>query len=147
MNLLKLLWIKWSDYEDLVYIDDVNYLEIEEFLKKKYPKCNIEITDLRKKCCSYADLKLFAGMIPIKKRKYVKETFDCEDFARVAWGIWGYIFPRLTIGYCLVYTKRGKHAVNCALYKSKSGRLNFTFIEPQLGSVFFSSWVPYKIII
>ena len=143
--MIKEIKIFWKRITQNVYEQNVNYFEIKEFLEKKFPSCQVEVTDLRKKCCNYQVLKTLASMIPIKKRNYLKETFDCEDFAIIAWGFWKYFFPRLAIGMALVDTKQGKHALNCAIYKTKSGNIQFTFIEPQTGKVFFSNWKPYKI--
>lgn len=145
MKMIKEIKLFWKKLTQEIYEQDINAYEITEYLEKKFPSCELEIMDLRKKCCNYQLLKSLASLIPIKNRKYLTESFDCEDFSIVAWGLWKYIFPKLAIGMALVHTKQGKHAVNCAVYKTKSGKVQFTFIEPQTGKTFFSSWKPYKI--
>ena len=131
------LWIK--KITESVYEQDITYFEIKEHLVKKFPKSIIRITDLKKRTCSYKTLKLITSLHPVKYRKYKLDDFDCDKYARVFWGDMARLFYDLPIAYVEAKVKNGGlHALNLGVYKTKSGRVDSTFIEPQTGKIFVS---------
>ena len=144
--MFKKILFYWKAYTQEIEKYPIFYSDIKHEIMKRWPKCDLEITDLQKRTCDYDTLKGLASLIPVKHKRYEKEIFDCEDFTIIAWGIWKAFFPRLPIGFCLMQKGNSKHAVNCAIYKTKRG-FSFTMIEPQTGKVSYTNWIPYKIII
>ena len=147
MRLIRLFKLYWNRITKNIYQYDIDYYEMKGFLKKKFPKCYIEVTDLHKKTCNYKMLKALVNLCPVKHLEYKKEVHDCEDFSFEALGFFKFLFPRLAIGLCLCDTNKGKHATLCGLTKTKRGNLSFVFIEPQANKVFYTNWKPYTIIL
>lgn len=124
----------------------VYHAEIEKLLNKKF-KGTIEIEDTKYYTCDYETAKTIASLIPTRFLKYKKETWDCDNFSKLFWAIAGVLFPRLPVGRCNVKRAKGLHSLNCILYRTKSGRLSFSFIEPQTGKLSYWNYQPYIIIV
>ena len=150
MKLIKLIKLWYARVRKQVEYSPLIYSQIEEVLRKQVSKTHwkdIHITDKSKMTCYIDTLKTVASLMPVKFKKYQKEVFDCEDFAFLALGMWKLFFPRFPIGLALVETGKGKHALLVAIYKTKTGRARFTYIEPQTNKISHFDYKPYLIII
>lgn len=144
LNWLKLRWIM---YRQGVEQYPITKTQIEELLKKKFPKAYIEVEDGRYYTTDFETLNKILPLIPIHSMfKYTKEDFDCDDYQRIHRAITKLIFPRLPLGEINVNKNTPKwHALEFIIYKNKSGRFGFTYYEPQKAELRYYAHKPYWI--
>lgn len=147
MKIIDHLKLMLASFRDNVCEYDISIMEIQAEVMKRFPRCNLEVTDLKKKACLYSTLVSISKLIPARFIKYETEIMDCEDISIIAWGIWKALFPRLPIGLAFVKKGNQKHALLIAIYKTKDGHNSLTYIEPQTGKVVLTDWRAYKVII
>jgi len=91
-----------------------------------------QITDRTYKLISKTDMTEFMEYNFAKLRKYVPETFDCDNFSAVLYGQMSYVLSGFAVGIVHVKTNTGAHALNCFIDIMNT----FYYIEPQTGKIF-----------
>ena len=144
---IQFYWMLWrSNFEK----HPITHVQVEEELKKvsRMQKCYIEATDRMFMTTDLDTIKKLASLVPVRHQKYVKEEHDCENFAFEFKAIANRLLPYMPIGYCHVVRSDGvKHALNFIIYVTKSGRLSFSYIEPQSGKISFWNYKPYLMVV
>ena len=101
---------------------------------------DMQITDGNYRLISRVDMIKFLKTSIADMRKYVKEIYDCDDFAATLFGQARYMLAGFAVGIVHVDTPTGKHALNFFITRSRSsytiGDLQFYYIEPQTSKVF-----------
>ncbi len=98
---------------------------IQQIIREKFPEGELYLSDATKYLlCSYDDIALFLAQDKTNRLDYVKEKFDCDDFALRLVGQFSIPeWSELAIG--LMWTE--KHALTCFITDDEK----LLFIEPQ----------------
>lgn len=115
-------------------------------LSRRYKQCYIEVSDNKKYLVNGHEMKKFLQINLGRFRKYTRDNFDCEDYARVLDGLFAQFNPKHACGRIHVTTKSGKHALNCFIDEFNK----LYCIEPQTNEIFRledKSYKPYMILV
>ena len=103
---------------------EVCFAELANHLRELFPFAYIQLSDSVKYLCDIDDINTFLKQDATDRIKYIKERYDCDDFAyrlKGQFSIPGW--AELAIG--IIWTKT--HAQNCVV----DANLDFWVIEPQ----------------
>lgn len=94
------------------------------------------VLDRKYNIYSLQDIKEYLELSSISEKQYVKEKFDCDNFALELYvdvKRWAALCP---IGFTTgTSAKEGSHAWNCIIVED-AGELKLLYIEPQSDEVF-----------
>lgn len=101
--------------------------------------CDIHLSDVRYKVCPIAVLKAYLENDEVKKKKYIAEWFDCDDFSDALHG--RFTFDSYPYGFAhgelWVDTGQYGHAIDCFLVHIPEENITkLVVVEPQNGTIF-----------
>ena len=105
---------------------------LEIYLKKRFGSMRRFYLDREYRISDLQTVEWAIRHSGAKSFRYVKNTFDCDDFANVFKG------EMATLGInsvALVVDQEGRHAYNLIATGEKLGEVNFLIVEPQTGKV------------
>lgn len=103
---------------------------LRTILKQAYPDAHIRIADGLYNIVSYSELKRWLNTDSLNKIRYIKDIWDCDDFARESRcrmiRLNRIHHKNFMYAYCEGYTPVGYHAFNLSFCDG-----NIKIIEPQ----------------
>ena len=126
------------------FLEDISGSEVLTILKAEFPDATIIVSDLEYRTTTKEELKRFLKEDLTDKNRWVKEFYDCENFAFQLMGNisspnWG----TLSFGILLGKKNGNDHTINCFVDNDREVYL----IEPQSDEIYKMSDVWNVIII
>jgi len=124
-----------------IYLENISQSDLNIECKKVFPNLrDISYTDNIYQVTNLEGLKELVSYDPAPQYKWIAESQDCEDHARILRGWLSQLnLGNIAIAYCEVNafyrdTIKYAHAINLAIIK-EDGEYQFKFIEPQNNTI------------
>ena len=124
-----------------IHLENISQTELNVILKKQFPSLtDFGFTDSIYQLTDLAGLEELISYDPAPQYKWIAESEDCEDHARILRGWLSRMnLGNIAIAYCEVNVFGGDelkyaHAINLAVIK-ENGEYQFKFIEPQNNTI------------
>ncbi len=104
-----------------------SYRDLEKYLHRCFPNSHIFIGDARIYLIYKDEIEKFSALNLGFYRDYIREQFDCEDYAISFKGIFKLFYGNYAFGTVAVESPRGRHMLNCFIDEFRK----FWYFEPQ----------------